>query len=442
MGTMNAVTIRLFDAPYVGYSYAYPHKTAYRRLEPAISLRDAWRDEDCSALFLYLHVPFCEFRCGFCNLFTQANPEQGLVERYLRQVQIEAEQVRAALPLQATIAKWAIGGGTPTFLEAGELKRLFTIITDVMGAPAEVRGGCEASPATVTAEKLAVLAAHGVERVSLGVQSFADSEAHRLGRPQRRADVERAIGLIREQAFPALNLDLIYGGEGQSDDEFVDSVDQAITYRAEEIYLYPLYVRPLTGLGRLDRDWDDQRMSAYAAGRARLLERGYEQVSMRMFRAPHAPAPSGPAYQCQSDGMVGLGCGARSYTSSLHYSSEYAVSRGGVAAILGDYLRRPASDFAIASYGIWLSLDEQRRRFVILSLLQAEGLDCDAYAQGFNSDVFADLPQLGQLIDQGWATITDRRLTLTSEGLAWSDAIGPWLYSPAVQALMQEYELH
>jgi oxygen-independent coproporphyrinogen-3 oxidase len=439
---MNVLRQQLFDAPYVGYSYAYPHKTAYRRLEPTISLKDAWGDEDCSALFLYLHVPFCEFRCGFCNLFTQANPEQGLVERYLRQVRVEAEQVRAALPPQAQIAKWAIGGGTPTFLEADELERLFGIITEVMGAPAEVRGGCEASPATVTADKLAVLAAHGVERVSLGVQSFADSAAHRLGRPQRGADVERAIGLIREQAFPTLNLDLIYGGEGQSDEECVESVDQAIDYRAEEIYLYPLYVRPLTGLGRLDRDWDDQRMSAYAAGRARLLESGYEQVSMRMFRAPHAPLHSGPAYQCQSDGMIGLGCGARSYTSSLHHSSEYAVSRGGVAAILGDYLRRPASDLAVASYGIQLSRDEQRRRFVILSLLQAEGLDCDAYGQRFDSDALTDLPPLRQLVDHGWATMMDRRLRLTQEGLAWSDAIGPWLYSPAVQALMQEYELH
>jgi oxygen-independent coproporphyrinogen-3 oxidase len=422
----------------VSYSYAYPHKTAYRRLLPEVPLRQAWQAEDCSALFLYLHVPFCEFRCGFCNLFTQANPSEGLPGRYLKQLRIEAEQLRAALP-PASFARMAIGGGTPTFLEADPLAELFEIARLVAGESLP-NSGCEASPATVTAEKLAVLREHGVERLSLGVQSFDEEEAHRLGRPQRRGDVERAIRLVREAGFPILNLDLIYGGEGQSPSAFAKTVQQAIAHRAEEIYLYPLYVRPLTGLGQRDRVWDDERMAAYETGREVLLEAGYAQVSMRMFRASHAPDTGGPVYCCQSDGMVGLGCGARSYTQSLHYSREYAVGRQGVAAILGEYLQQTPAELAVARHGFRLPRDEQQRRFAILSLLQASGLSRSDYRQQFASDPVEDLPQLRSLSERGWAVIDDARVTLTPLGLAWSDAIGPWLYSPAVQQLCDEYE--
>lgn len=438
---MAALVLDRETTPYVSYSYAYPHKTAYRRLTPAVPLREAWQAEDCSALFLYLHVPFCEFRCGFCNLFTQANPAAGLAARYLQQMRAEAEQLRQALPA-STFARMSIGGGTPTFLEADELAELFEIARIVTNGAALPPSGCEASPATVTAEKLAVLRQHGVERLSLGVQSFDDDEAHRLGRPQRRGDVERAIDLVRDAGFPTLNLDLIYGGEGQSPEQFAATVQQAIMHRAEEIYLYPLYVRPLTGLGQRDRSWDDERLAAYEAGREALLEAGYTQVSMRMFRASHAPHTDGPVYCCQSDGMVGLGCGARSYTQSLHYSREYAVGRQGVAAILGEYLQQSPAELAVARHGFWLSREEQQRRFVILSLLQATGLSRSDYRQRFASDPLEDLPQLLRLPERGWATIDNAQVTLTPRGLAWSDAIGPWLYSPAVQQLTGEYEVH
>src|SRR5690606_12869278 len=85
-------------APYFGYSYAYPHKSAYRPLDPPTPLDEAWRDEPTDSLFLYLHVPFCEYRCGFCNLFTLANAEAGWVTRYLRQLRVEASAMADLLP--------------------------------------------------------------------------------------------------------------------------------------------------------------------------------------------------------------------------------------------------------------------------------------------------------------------------------------------------------
>ena len=90
---MTAQAALLDGSPFNSYSYAYPHKTAYRRIEPAVPLGDAWRSERQDSLFLYLHVPFCEYRCGFCNLFTQAAPAAELPGRYLGQLRREAEVI-------------------------------------------------------------------------------------------------------------------------------------------------------------------------------------------------------------------------------------------------------------------------------------------------------------------------------------------------------------
>jgi oxygen-independent coproporphyrinogen III oxidase len=440
----------LSDSPYQGYAYAYPHKTAYRPLAPPLPLHELWAGENRSSLFLYAHVPFCEHRCGFCNLFTQANPEQGLTGRYLAQLRREAVRVRASLG-EAAFARCAIGGGTPTFLTVAELEELFDILGGTMEAPLkEIPVSCEVSPATVDAEKLNLLRERGVDRLSIGVQSFDEQDAHHMGRPQRTVEVHQALERIIASGFPVLNIDLIYGGQGQTVERFLASVEEAIRYQAEEIYLYPIYVRPLTGLGATGRNWDDRRLESYRAARERLLEQGYRQVSMRMFRRVDLPADQGPpravregpAYCCQSDGMVGIGVGARSYTRSVHYSTEYAVSRRGVAAVLGDYLSRPAETFESAQYGDRLPLDDQRRRFVIQSLLQAEGLDRLAYRNEFGADVLDHLPQLNDLSECGLAESDSARIVLTPHGLERSDAIGPWLYSPRVKRLMAEYELH
>ena len=106
--------------------------------------------------------------------------------------------------------------------------------------------------------------------------------------------MDRALAAIRSHAPRArLNIDLIYGIAGQTPDSWRYSLDAAVAYRPEEIYLYPLYVRPLTGLGKRGRAWDDQRRTLYQQGRDYLLERGYRQVSMRMFERVDAPSETG-----------------------------------------------------------------------------------------------------------------------------------------------------
>lgn len=435
----NTLADFLQGSPYQSYAYSYPHKSAYRAIDPAVKLADVWRKENKESLFLYTHIPFCEFRCGFCNLFTQAQPKSQFVSDYLTAFEHEAATV-ASVVGECSIAQFAIGGGTPTFLSAKELERVFhTVENHFSFRASHIPTGIEVSPATVNAEKLALLREKGVDRVSIGVQSFDDEEAGGIGRPQRIEQVETALGFIRDAGFPVLNIDLIYGGQLQTTRSWLDSIKRALDWKPEEIYFYPLYVRPLTGLGERKLTWDDQRLTAYRAGRDFLLAQNYEQVSMRMFRrmAGNQPHAAAPEYRCQQDGMIGMGCGARSYTSGLHYSTEFAVKKPSVAAIIQSYNQSTAAEFAFARHGFFLSDEDQRRRHCILSLLQAEGLDRSYYRHRFGAEVLEQLPQLHELFEHSLAEITDERIQLTATGLEWSDAIGPWLNSAKVSELMQ-----
>ena len=431
--------ILMSESPFFGYSYSYPHKSAYRELAPPVALADAWQDERRDALFLYLHVPFCEFRCGFCNLFTLANAESGWTGAYLHQLRAEATAVRSILK-DARFARVAIGGGTPTYLNERELAELLDIAGTLLGGAATgVPASCEASPATLTPQKAHLLRQWGVDRVSLGVQTFDDVESRQLGRPQSAADVHRAIDIARQESFPVLNLDLIYGLQGQSLSSWMHAVATAIDHRPEEIYLYPLYIRELTGLGRISAVPSDNRLTQYREGREALLAAGYRQTSLRMFQLRSSDSGPGPVYCCQTDGMVGLGCGARSYTRALHYSTEFAVGRTGVRNILSDYLNRRQTDFLAAYQGYLLDDDDQRRRYVIQSLLQAEGMSEFAYRDRFGSDFRTDLPQLDHLLELDLAITAHDHFQLTTTGLERSDAIGPWLYSDRVRQLMEDF---
>lgn len=435
------------------YVYAYPHKTAYRRIEPALPLAPLWAGERRDALFAYVHLPFCEQRCGFCNLFTQPVPEADRVAAYLDTLARQVAVVRRELDAGGhyAIARAAIGGGTPTLLDAHQLARVFGLLAD-LGYGAGTPLSLETSPETALPDRLAVAVERGADRISMGVQSFVDAEVRAVNRPQQVADVHRALRAIRDAGPATLNVDLMYGLPGQTAASWQHSLDEALAYRPEELYLYPLYVRPLTTLGRKRArdgilDEDRGRVALYDQARSALREAGYRQVSLRMFRRVDADADadaSAPVYCCQDDGMIGLGCGARSYTRAVHYSSEWAVGARGVRDIIDRWIASSDAQFAVADYGFVLDADEQRRRWVALSLLAESGLDTAAYAARFGGAVADDLPQLAELVARGLAEPAPDDggcWRLTDAGLAHADAIGPWLASPAVRARMAGYEL-
>lgn len=430
----------LTRSPYLGYVYAYPHKTAYRPFQQPLPLKDVWRDEPNQGRFLYVHIPFCEMRCGFCNLFTQARPEEGMVDEYLKALERQAIAGSEALGT-STFGRFAIGGGTPTYLDHAQLTRMFDIADRLLGPHQDqLPISVETSPTTSDWDKLKILRDRGVTRLSMGVQSFIESETSAAARPQQPAHIEQALERIRAVSFPILNIDLIYGLPEQSVASWMKSLRAALRYFPEELYLYPLYVRPLTSLGLSPRSWDDFRLDCYRAAREFLLEEGYEQISMRMFRARHAPVVDGPAYCCQDDGMLGLGCGARSYSRTVHSSTEYGVRQKRVRELIVEFTKRSVASFSTIDYGFVLDADEQRRRFLMQSILTRDGLSLRHYRQRFGSAAEDDFPQLAELFELELVEANGETISLTEMGLERSDAIGPWFYSDRVRSRMEDYE--
>lgn len=418
------------------YAYSYPHKSSYRPFTPPRPWHEIWCDEPREQIALYMHIPFCEARCGFCNLFARSQPDDDQVEAYLGTLQRQIEVIRERLgPLG--IRSLALGGGTPTWLTTSQLSSLFNILEQkleftVQRTPTSV----ETSPATATSDRLETLAEFGVERISLGVQAFDNPTLGQLGRPQSSEAVHRALDAIRSAGFPILNIDLIYGTPEQTAADWMRSLSTAMRWRPEELYLYPLYTRPETGLARLGRV-AETRSDLYRLAREFLREQGYQQSSLRCFRL--ARLGPGSDEGCLREGMIGLGCGARSYTQNTHHATRFAVTQAGVRTILDDWIRQTDTELGFATHGYDLDHDEQRRRFLILSLLRVEGLATDEYVARFNTSPEHDFPLLADLRRRGWLCDGDGQLVLTEEGIEHSDLIGPLFYSPVVRTRLREF---
>jgi oxygen-independent coproporphyrinogen III oxidase len=437
---------------YQGYTYSYPHKTSYRWFDQPQSLEQHWSCVDLSNTFLYAHIPFCEMRCGFCNLFTTTDSSGDREMLFVEALERQARIVRNLLGPSLRVTTGAIGGGTPTILSASNLQRVLSALSDTYNVDFfQVSFSVETSPDTADAEKIDILSNAGVHRASIGIQSWKTAELRAMGRPQDVQRAHEAAARLRESSIPTLNIDLIYGVEGQNAESMQANIADTLRHEPNEVFLYPLYVRPLTGLGRNTlRSWDDERLDLYRVGRDLLLEAGYRQVSMRRFEKVSATIEAasrsvavGESYDCQRDPMVGLGPGARSYTPNVHYSTDWAVGRDGVRSIIDSFNAAGDTHHKSAHYGVLLNDDDRKRRFVMQGLLHETGVDLLRYESQFGVALLEDREALTELISFG-AAVHDAAtgtVKLTDRGVELSDAIGPWLYSAETKARMATFEI-
>lgn len=414
---------------YVSYMYSYPHKTAYRTLTPPVSLSPYLERLEGREASLYFHIPFCAHKCGYCNLFSQQCCDAERISLYLHTMRRQAEQLSvAAQGLKFT--SFAVGGGTPLILDEGQLEELFCL-AELFGVhPSRVFTSVETPPEYTQKSVLRQLRARGVERLSMGVQSFNETELKKLKRRPGLGTVVGALENIVEAGFPQFNLDLIYGIEGQTVESFMRSLNTALTYRPNELFIYPLYVRPGT---RIDvRSTDDIGYAIYKSARELLVGQGFVQTSMRRFVRRETTETE---FSCGDEVMLSCGAGGRSYLGNLHYATPYAVRQQAIADEIDHYIR--TTDFMTAANGFLLSTEEMQIRFIIKNLMYHRGVDLAEYEKRFGEKPDRNL--FREFTDRGWIEETGRIVRLTEEGMAYSDYIGQAFISPAVRKLMSEY---
>lgn len=414
---------------YVSYMYSYPHKTAYRTLTPPVSLSPYLERLEGREASLYFHIPFCAHKCGYCNLFSQQCCDAERISLYLHTMRRQAEQLSvAAQGLKFT--SFAVGGGTPLILDEGQLEELFCL-AELFGVhPSRVFTSVETSPEYTQKSVLRQLRARGVERLSMGVQSFNETELKKLKRRPGLGTVVGALENIVEAGFPQFNLDLIYGIEGQTVESFMRSLNTALTYRPNELFIYPLYVRPGTRINV--RSTDDIGYAIYKSARELLVGQGFVQTSMRRFVRRETTETE---FSCGDEVMLSCGAGGRSYLGNLHYATPYAVRQQAIADEIDHYIR--TTDFMTAANGFLLSTEEMQIRFIIKNLMYHRGVDLAEYEKRFGEK--PDRKLFREFTDRGWIEETGRIVRLTEEGMAYSDYIGQAFISPVVRKLMSEY---
>lgn len=449
--------------PYLQYMYSYPHKTAYRTI-PALSLAGYFPRLSGSGHGLYLHIPFCQTKCGYCNLFSVTGCSVRDMDEYLSAVKRQAVQYASLLPKSCRFSDFTVGGGTPLLLSPEQLDRMFAMLHS-MPFFSEVRDMViETAPNQTTKEKLRLLKQAGVTRVSMGIQSFSDTELKTLARRHRGAKAREALDLLMSEGFPCVNLDFIYGIPGQTEESLLKSLKEALRFAPEELFLYPLYLNHGAGLEKqVGREIVLEPQKAYRqyqkASRF-LKESGYRQDSMRRFvRMKNIALPKevlpektflnyGITEDSPQDAVrkfsdcgfgtsLALGCGGRSYLGNLHFCTPYAITQKGCRRQLSEFMQ--TEDFTKITHGFFLSEEEQKRRYIIRHLLIYPGLDEREYRKHFQCEAREDFPLLNQWINEGYLTC-GTFLALTELGLGLSDYLGPQMISPEVRQRMEEWE--
>lgn len=428
--------------PYQNYIYSYPHKMSYSEFDNPIELKTLWQNRDIDGITLYIHIPFCISKCGYCNLLSSTKIQRNRINQYVNKLIEEIKAVGVFLDIENTNKKMfssvIFGGGTPSILEDDEIKKILDTIAKSLKVDFENTFlSTEISPRTLTKCKLELFKNYNVDRISMGVQSFRENELKNIHRFEGIEEINKSIELLFEKEIPIRNLDLIYGIEGQTIKTWEESLQRIVDISPEEMYIYPLYIRENTCLYSKTKKNIELMKEMYNFARVFLTKHGYIQTSMRNFIRKDMKMDLYPEYSCQENAMIGIGCGARSYIGNVHYSRKYAVKQTNINKIIDDYILE--DDFSHAKHGYILNQDEMKRRYIQKSILKVTGLDLIDYKNKFETNP-EDFEEIKILIENEFIEKKENRFYPTAKGLLYSDAIGPLFISKEVRVKMDKFE--
>lgn len=364
----------------------------------------------------YVHVPFCRHRCGYCN-FTLVAGRDDLIDSYLLALELEL----SLLPQRYALDTLYLGGGTPTHLPAVALSRLFDLLSGRFRLNPDAEFALEANPLDLDADRCAVLRAAGVNRLSLGVQSFRDAKLAVLERDHRRDDIARSLQLAREVAA-SVSLDLIYAAPGESLTQWLADLDEAIATDVDHISVYGLTIEQGSAFygrwlkGTLAKAAEPLEADMYEAALDRLTAGGYQQYEVSNFARRGKESRHNETYW-QGRSYFALGPGAARYVQGRREINHRSTTA---------YIQRLLSGQSPVAEAEELSPGDRARERLVFGLRRLAGVERRAFLTetGFEIEalVGAEVMQLVELELLRWS---DTRLQLTRRGLLVSDSIWP-----------------
>ncbi len=280
-------------------------------------------------LSIYLHVPYCSSRCGYCDFNTYTFNELGENHslKWLEGVKQEIELASKVLGEAPPISTIFVGGGTPTLLPAEDLVAAIENLRDTFGFVEDIEITTEANPDSVDLEKLRALRQGGFNRISFGMQSAVPSVLKVLERTHNPDNVAKAVGMAREAGFNEINLDLIYGTPGESIADLEVSVAAVLALDVEHVSAYALIVEEGTRLARsiskkeIPHPDDDDMADKYL-----LIDAAFTQAGLNWYEVSNWSKPNSECrhniHYWKSENWWGIGPGAHSHINGVRWWNE------------------------------------------------------------------------------------------------------------------------
>lgn len=378
-------------------------------------------------LGLYLHIPFCAAICNYCN-FNRGLLDEPLKQRYVAAV--EAEIRRAAEP-QTPADSIYFGGGTPSLLATADVARLVTACRDSFALAPHTEVTLEANPESVTLDTLTAYRDAGVNRLSVGVQSFCDEELRRLGRLHTADGARRAFETARAAGFHNISLDLMMWLPQQRVDQWLSSVDALIALGPDHASLYLLELYPNAPLGEdmARGGWsqapDEDAALMYEGALDRLDAAGYQHYEISNVAKPGFHAVHNVKYW-QDGAWLGFGCAAHATRAGERWRN---------VPVTMDYVGRiERGESPVAARHV-LSQEERLEDALFTGLRLAEGLDLAAIRTRYGVDVWERYgPELSRCADAGLLVHEpDRWLRLTRSGMLLANEVMAVFIRPTVR---------
>jgi len=360
-------------------------------------------------LALYIHIPWCVRKCPYCDFNSHAAspvlPEEEYVDALLADLDNDLPATYGR-PLSSIF----FGGGTPSLFSAKALGRLLEGVEQRIPFAADIEITLEANPGTFEQEKFSAYRKLGINRLSIGIQSFHEAKLEALGRIHTGSEAVRAADMARQAGFDNFNLDLMHGLPDQSLDEALDDLRQAIALQPTHLSWYQLTLEPNTVfwnqppvLPEDDTLWDIQE-----AGQALLAEHGYAQYEVSAYAQPGKAARHNLNYWSFGD-FIGIGAGAHGKLSH----PDGRIVRTWKTRLPKDYLN-PAKPFQAGEK--LLALDELPFEFLMNALRLTQGVEARLYPQRTG----LTLESLGegrrQAEQKGLLQVEPSRLVATPQG--------------------------
>jgi oxygen-independent coproporphyrinogen-3 oxidase len=388
-------------------------------------------------LGLYIHIPFCSSICGYCN-FNRILFDAKLRDRYLRALELEiratAALVNAGLhPVtrRPLAGEWRgrparadtlyLGGGTPSLLSPSEIGSLVDTCRSCFALADEAEITLEANPETVTAGTLAGCREAGVNRISLGVQSFRDEELRRLGRIHDAARARAAFDSARAAGFDNISLDLMLWLPQQTVGQCLESVRALVGLGPEHASLYLMELYPNAPLreGMARAGWslapEDDAADMYLRAVGALAAAGYEHYEISNFARPGRMSRHNLKYW--SDGeWLAFGCSAHSTTDGVRWKNVSATE---------SYLRRVEDATSPAAAELReLGPQERFEEAAFMGLRLTRGIDLESFRRTYGVDVWRTYGgRLQPFVEAGLLVREGSRLRLSTEGLLVSNDV-------------------